>query len=98
MTQDVAAAYLYSPTSGDEALNVKFFHNFARDVFAGEMDTPAQMPRFRRKTILVILLPPFCWHMELMIELYLIPGAKRLLSSSEADGIDKKCLFYPGED
>lgn len=100
VTNDIKAAYLYSPTSGDEALNVKFFHNFARDAqFNGEMDAPAEAlekmsPQNYYGNITASVLLAHGVNDRTIPDTWSEDTCKKL----KAAGVDKKCFFYPGAD
>jgi uncharacterized protein len=100
ITNDVKAAYLYAPTSGDESRNAGFFHNYTRDPqFKNELDATQDV--FEK-----ISAQNYYSNIETSILLAhgasdrLIPGIwseDTCILLKEA-GVQKRCIFYKGAD
>jgi dipeptidyl aminopeptidase/acylaminoacyl peptidase len=100
VTQDVKAAYLYSPTSGDEARTVDFFDCFTVDAqFKDEAGTPAEA---------LAEMSPQIYYADITASILLAHGVSdrvvpvtwsedtcNLLKSA---GVNKRCIFYKGAD
>jgi uncharacterized protein len=100
ITSDVKAAYLYSPTSGDEARNAGFFHNYTRDrQFKNELDASTDV--FRK-----ISAQNYYSNINASILLAhgdsdrLIPGiwSEDTCNLLKQAAVEKRCLFYKGAD
>jgi dipeptidyl aminopeptidase/acylaminoacyl peptidase len=100
ITPNVKAAYLYSPTSGDEARNVDFFHNYTRDLqFAGESGTPPYVlekisPQNYYSNITAAILLAHGDNDRLVPDTWSEDTCKLLKEA----GVEKRCLFYKGAD
>jgi dipeptidyl aminopeptidase/acylaminoacyl peptidase len=101
ITGDVRAAYLYSPTSGDEARNAAFFHSYARrdPQFKGELDAPADV--FEK-------ISPQNYYQNITASILIAHGeSDRVIPDTWTEdtcnllkqaGIQKRCIFYKGAD
>jgi dipeptidyl aminopeptidase/acylaminoacyl peptidase len=101
INKDVKAAYLYSPTSGDETRNADFFHAFARGdaQFKGESHVPSDVPASTS---------PQNYYADIVAPILLAHGTNDSVipdtwSEDTCDrlkeaGVEKRCIFYPRAD
>lgn len=100
VNSDVKAAFLYAPTSGDESLNVKFFHNFTHDPqFDGDILAPEDA---------LVRMSPANYYQFITAPIFIVHGANdRIISEAwtiqtcdllEAAHVNLKCSYYKGEE
>src|SRR5258706_883988 len=101
LTKDVKAAYLYSPTSGDETRNVDFFHAFAREdaQFKGEAKAPIDVyknasPQDYYSDITASILLAHGTNDSVIPDSWSEDTCDRLKKA----GVQKRCIFYRGAD
>lgn len=97
ITKDVKAAFLYSPTSGDESRNTEFFHSYAPEdgQFNGEINAP---------TNVLEKISPQNYFSNITTPILLAHGTNdRIIPATWSEdtcnllkemGLQKRCIFY----